>query len=310
MKCRSDAKDCYGINASSQEYYREPDIRETALAASGLVDNGRAGSLARVEEVTAYCKDRNFKRIGLAYCFGLAVQARAFGDILEQNGLKVLPVTCTAGGVKEKDIDASKSVETVSCNPAGQAVTMNRLKPDLVVEMGLCLGHDIIFHDLLEVPHTVLIVKDRVFAHDPASFLEGHTGAAEHFLNAVDDSFRTKSPDWLLEQMETGSPLTIIDLRDNGAFERGHIKGSMNIPLKELPSAFRRLDPGKTVVCLCSGGIQSAYAVMYLFMKGFKEVFLLSGGFAGWQRLGYGTVNFPAAAREAGEPLHEQRLPL
>jgi uncharacterized metal-binding protein/rhodanese-related sulfurtransferase len=284
MKCRSDAKDCYGIKSSSQDKYQVKAIHETALAASGLIDNGRAGTLSRVQEVVAYCKERHFQRIGLAYCFGLSKLASAFGDILKKKGLTVLPVTCTAGGVKERDIDTSKSVETVSCNPAGQAVTMNRMKPDLVVEMGLCLGHDIIFHDLLEVPHTVLIVKDRVFAHNPASSLAGHTGAAEQFLSAIDDSFRTKKPDWLRNQIQIGTPLTIIDLRNKESFEQGHIPGSINIQLKELPSIFHRLDREKPAICLCNGGIQAAYAVMYLHMKGFNEAYILSGGYSAFSR--------------------------
>jgi uncharacterized metal-binding protein/rhodanese-related sulfurtransferase len=284
MKCRSHSKDCYGIKETSQDYYQDQSIQGTALAASRLVDNGRAGTLARVEEVVEYCKDRDFKRIGLAYCFGMAKLAKAFADILKKNDLEVLLVTCTAGGVKEKDIDDSKLVETVSCNPAGQAIAMNRLKPDLVVEMGLCLGHDIIFHQILEIPFTVLIVKDRLFSHDPASFLEGHTGAGEHFLKGVDDSFGTKSPDWLRKQMKTGSPVTIIDLRPKESFDAAHITGSMNFSLKELPDNIHRIDQGITVVCLCNGGIQAAYAVMYLSMKGFKDVFILSGGFSRWQK--------------------------
>lgn len=179
MKCRTESKDCYGIKDSSRQHYAKPEIKDTAFAASRLIDNGRAGTLARAEEVMEYCKDRDFTRIGLAYCFGMTDLAKSFTAYMEQNGLKVLPVTCTAGGVKEKEIDASKSMETVSCNPAGQAEAMNRLKPDLVVEMGLCLGHDIIFHKLLAIPHTVLIVKDRVFAHNPAAFFLHHKDETE-----------------------------------------------------------------------------------------------------------------------------------
>ncbi len=172
MRCRIKSADCYGIKEQSQEVYREDGTFETALAASELIDNGRAGTLSRVEEVIEYCKIREYKRIGIAYCFGLAGIAKAFASLLEKNGMSALPVACTAGGVKEKEIDERKSVETVSCNPAGQALALNRLKPDLVVEIGLCLGHDIIFHQNLKIPHTVLVVKDRVYGHAPASFFK------------------------------------------------------------------------------------------------------------------------------------------
>lgn len=172
MRCRNKSDDCYGVKDHSREVYSEKETFNTALAASELIDNGRAGTLSRVEEVLEYCKIRQFKRIGIAYCFGLTKIAKAFAALLEKDGFNALPVACTAGGVKEKEIDRRKTVETVSCNPAGQALVMNRLKPDLVVEIGLCLGHDIIFHQNLEVPHTVLIVKDRVYGHAPASFFK------------------------------------------------------------------------------------------------------------------------------------------
>lgn len=170
MRCRQKSADCYGVKEQSAERYRTGETRETAFAASRLIDDGRAGTLSRVQEVVEYCKDREYKRIGIAYCFGLEKYARAFSALLKENALDALPVACTAGGVKEREIDERKLVETVSCNPVGQALVLNRLQPDLVVEIGLCLGHDIIFHQHLEVPHTVLIVKDRVFAHSPASY--------------------------------------------------------------------------------------------------------------------------------------------
>ena len=293
MKCRTQSSDCFSINESSKIVYQNEETKEIAFAASRLIDNGRAGTLARVEEIIAYCKDRNLQRIGIANCFGLANEAKAFVNLLKENGLTPLPVTCTAGGVKEKEIDTSKTVETVSCNPAGQALVMNRLKPELVVEIGLCLGHDIIFHQQLEIPHTVLIVKDRVFAHDPASYFIQHTGAAEKFLKGIDDSFRMKSPDWLADLILSETPITILDVRKSDGFDKGHIKGSVNIPLRELPLSYNRLERQWPIICVCNGSVQSAYAVMYLSMKGFKEVYNLSGGFSRWQKERGELVNSP-----------------
>ena len=55
----------------------------------------------------------------------------------------------------------------LSCNPLGQAAQINAAAPDLTVTMGLCLGHDILFHRHLEGDVTTLVVKDRVHGHAP-----------------------------------------------------------------------------------------------------------------------------------------------
>ncbi|MCP4150897.1 MAG: DUF1847 domain-containing protein [bacterium] len=171
MKCRTESKDCYDIKALSTQIYRDEEMNQTAQAASQLIDNGRAGTLSRAQEIIEYCKIRNYKTVGIAHCFGLTPLAKKFSSLLHENDIETLPLNCTAGGVKERDIDPDKTVETVSCNPAGQAHILNKLEPDLIVEIGLCLGHDIIFHQQLKIPFTVLIVKDRIFAHNPAAGL-------------------------------------------------------------------------------------------------------------------------------------------
>ena len=53
------------------------------------------------------------------------------------------------------------------CNNIAQAKILNRVKTDLNVLMGLCLGHDALFLKHSKAPVTVLAVKDRVLAHNP-----------------------------------------------------------------------------------------------------------------------------------------------
>lgn len=91
-------------------------------------------------------------------------------------GISILPARCTMGGVKENTIHPGKETEAISCNPAGQAQFLNN-KADFVIEIGLCLGHDVIFHQQLNVPFTVLLVKDRVYNHSPLEgIIEGIIG--------------------------------------------------------------------------------------------------------------------------------------
>lgn len=55
----------------------------------------------------------------------------------------------------------------------GQAQMLNRAKTELNIQMGLCLGHDILFQKHAEAPVTVLAVKDRVLANNPMGVVYG-----------------------------------------------------------------------------------------------------------------------------------------
>ena len=55
--------------------YHEPHNQTIVQAAAQLVDNGRAGSLSRMQEIVEFAKTMQYKNIGLAYCYGMEVQA-------------------------------------------------------------------------------------------------------------------------------------------------------------------------------------------------------------------------------------------
>lgn len=289
MACRSRRRDCYGIHESSLAAYTgDAETGALANSASALIDNGRAGTINRVQEVVAFCLDRKFVKIGVAYCFGMKSLAMEFCEILESHGMIALPVSCTSGAVKESELDSRKNTEAVSCNPAGQAMVLDKMSPDFVVEMGLCLGHDVIFHQQLNLPFTVLVVKDRVLAHNSAAALSAHRDANTAFLEALDDHFAMKPPEWLHHHIQSEMPTTIVDLRPSAAFVAAHIPTSINIELKELVTNLHMLQRDNHIVCVCNGSVQSAYAIMFLYSRGFSHVYNLSGGFSRWQREGYG----------------------
>lgn len=164
--CKTQGADCFGLHDASLEIYKGEGVLDSVKSSSTLVDNGRAGQLSRFQEVIEFCKLQGYKKIGLAYCFGMEDLADEVREKMTSQGLNILPARCTMGGVKESEINSEKTNDVISCNPAGQATFLNE-RADFVVEMGLCLGHDVIFHKELTVPFTVLIVKDRVYNHNP-----------------------------------------------------------------------------------------------------------------------------------------------
>lgn len=94
--------------------------------------------------------------------------------------------------------------------------------------------------------------------------------APEQFIDSLDSSFNMRPPSWLKEMIDGKSGIVILDLRPPGAFQAEHIEGSVNIQLKDLPSHYQRLEKHKDrdILCLCSGSVQSAYAIAYLYTRG------------------------------------------
>jgi uncharacterized metal-binding protein len=164
--CKRSGADCFGLKEASRDVYAGQETKQIVKNSSVLVDDGRAGELSRFQETVEFCKLQGYRKVGLAYCFGLEKYASAVRDKMSAEGVNILPARCTIGGIREKDIIAEKPGEAISCNPAGQARFLNE-RADFVIEMGLCLGHDVIFHRELKVPFTVLLVKDRAYDHAP-----------------------------------------------------------------------------------------------------------------------------------------------
>lgn len=279
--CKTESKDCTGTRDRMLDVYRQGEINRVYHHADSLVSSGKAGMFSRLEELSRFCNLQNYKKVGIAYCYSMEGLAKETAEFLSAQGITVNSYRCTIGGIRENMIDESLGA-SVNCNPAGQALAMKHDRVDFVVEMGLCLGHDVIFHESLDIPHSVFIVKDRVHNHNPARALSSYKDMPDQFIDSLDSSFNMRSPAWLKERIDEKSGIVILDLRPPALFDAERIEGSINIQLKDLPSKYTILEQyrNRDVICLCNGSVQSAYAIGYLYTRGFKKVHNLSGGFS------------------------------
>ena len=224
------------------------------------MDNGKAGTLTRLDEIVEYTKLLGYTSIGVAYCYSMEKEAVLLREYLEQKGFKPTMVSCTVDGIKESQIDTSKTKNTVSCNPLGQANILNSAGIQFTILMGLCLGHDILLQKNLKMHFSTFIESI------PSNFN----------LIKVED-FKTK-----LSTQKSPEDLNLLDLRNSEAFKKDGILGSLNCLLTDLPKQYRKLlpDKRKEVIIYCNGGIQSIYGVMFLSMKGYTNVKSLTGGYS------------------------------
>lgn len=80
----------------------------------------------------------------------------------------------------------------------------------------------------------------------------------------------------------------VIDVRDIGEFEAGHIAGAKHVPEAQLAGRIKELEKFKDrpVVLACRTGSRSAAAVKILRGNGFAEAVNLGGGIGAWEQAG------------------------
>jgi len=278
---------CNDRSAEYIDQYNTNEVQTITRAASELVDNGRAGTLNRLQEIVEYAKLKAFRVIGVAYCYGMEPEAVLLNDYLSKEGFKTVMTSCTVDGIGECDVNTTKKDQSVSCNPIGQANVLNSSGADFTILMGLCLGHDILIQKKLNMEYTTWIVKDRVTKHRPMDALPGYKSSEDLFLENMDKKFHLISWDELQGKIQLKTwteELILIDLRGEKAFRESGILGSIQCQLANLPSNYKTLLPeqSKEIIVYCNGGMQSLYAVMYLSMKGYRDVKSLAGGFSNY----------------------------
>lgn len=197
--------DCFKVTCSSQKFpypegcrteeiadeyydetinmYLEDDENMKILSAAAEIEGKFYCKLTRVEETVLFAKKIGAKKVGIATCVGTIREARTFAKILRANEIEVTGVSCKVGNRDKTEIGIPEENKVKSgrhepfCNPIIQARLMNDEKVDLVVLMGLCVGHDTLFFKYCEAPVTVLFTKDRVTGHNavqPLYLTEGY----------------------------------------------------------------------------------------------------------------------------------------
>lgn len=156
--------------------YLSADLHALMVAADHTpkTEDGRLRS--RVEELVQFGREQGMQRIGVAFCVTLIREAQRLGRILEEAGFEAHLVCCRVGAIDYSEIGLAKAHPdrfAAICNPVAQARFLSEAKVQLVVQLGLCIGHDLVLQKESIAPVTTLVVKDRVHDHHPIAALRG-----------------------------------------------------------------------------------------------------------------------------------------
>jgi len=166
----ADGKDCFDTADHDRALYEDPGVARLHKAASAIEARHYCVE-PRIREIMLFAREMGYRKLGLAFCVGLAPEAAIVAEILSQE-FELVSVCCKVSGIAKRElgleqIHPEQDHET-TCNPAGQAALLNEAGTELNVVCGLCVGHDAIFGMQSRAPVTTLIAKDRVLAHNPA----------------------------------------------------------------------------------------------------------------------------------------------
>lgn len=110
-----------------KQFYQDEDNKKLTYY-SALTEAEGYCKKTRLEEIMDFANKCSYKRLGLAFCIGLAKEANVLCKILMHNGFEVHSVVCKNGsipkeflGVKENEKVRPGTYEPM-CNPIGQAI--------------------------------------------------------------------------------------------------------------------------------------------------------------------------------------------
>ena len=152
-----------------KDLYTEEDKKIMRVAAD--VEGNHYMQITRLEETMIFAKEYGAKTIGLAFCIGLANEAKLIQMYLEKE-FKIHSVCCKVCGVAKTNFDLTQikaGTRETMCNPKMQANILAQQKTELNFTIGLCVGHDMLFNAASTVPTSCIITKDRLLGHNPVA---------------------------------------------------------------------------------------------------------------------------------------------
>ncbi len=111
------------------------------------------------------------------------------------------------------------------------------------------------------------------------------------FLKIVEDAktrIRECTIEDVLRRQAAGESLTLVDVREESEFAKGHIPGAIHLGkgVIERDIETRIPETSQELILYCGGGYRSALAADNLQKMGYTNVISMDGGWRGWTEAG------------------------
>ena len=91
-------------------------------------------------------------------------------------------------------------------------------------------------------------------------------------------------PDVHAQLAQAGSAFELVDVREDGEWQAGHLPGSRHLGRGVLERDVEKTipDAARPIIVYCGGGYRSALAAESLASMGYTNVRSMAGGYRGW----------------------------
>ena len=90
------------------------------------------------------------------------------------------------------------------------------------------------------------------------------------------------TPEQVLEKLDSGQALLVVDVRAPAEFGVAHIPGAINVPVAELEDRLNELKHDNGVLIYCINGSRTRQAEAILLGTDVPNIYHLEGTFYGW----------------------------
>jgi len=144
------------VFVEAKQIYAED--KETGLLAkhAAVIESKGYMVWPRLKDITELAKRMEYKRIAVLFCPDLKREAIKTCRILTERGFTVISRVCGVSKTKPQLPEALMS-------------ELNELKPDMIVNTGLCVACETEMVNVARVPVTTFIVRDQKLNNNPAA---------------------------------------------------------------------------------------------------------------------------------------------
>jgi rhodanese-related sulfurtransferase len=126
------------------------------------------------------------------------------------------------------------------------------------------------------------------------SFLmKNHKPAFESLVNDAKTRIKEISIDRVKERLDNNEKFTLIDVREDKEWEKGHIPSARHISKGIIERDIETLIPDKSqeIILYCGGGYRSALVCDNLQKMGYTSAYSMKGGIRSWNASRYEITN-------------------
>jgi rhodanese-related sulfurtransferase len=108
------------------------------------------------------------------------------------------------------------------------------------------------------------------------------TASVDEYLSTIPAGFLAIGDLDVFKDGVEASGALVVDVREVGEYEEGHIPGAVNIPLRTVAANVDKIPTDRQVYVYCASGFRAGQALSSLGMLGYDNVLSYKPGWKGW----------------------------